>query len=130
MQLDDARIILHQPAEGGYRRIVFEAPEIADQARPGQFVHLRVPTLSDTSLRRPFSICLASEGSLHILYKEVGLGTAALAALPVGATASLIGPLGNGFPPFCRPLTDPRRDGRGRGAPPKPPDDARRKRRY
>jgi len=98
MQLEDARIILHQPAAGGYRRIVFEASEIADQTRPGQFVHLRVPTLPDTALRRPFSICLASEGTIHILYKEVGIGTAALAALPEGTTVSLIGPLGNGFP--------------------------------
>jgi dihydroorotate dehydrogenase electron transfer subunit len=98
MHLTDATIVRHDPASGGYRRIVFDAPRFSETARPGQFLHLRIPNLRQAALRRPFSICLVEGTSVQVLYKTVGTGTEALARLPAGMTVSLLGPLGNGFP--------------------------------
>lgn len=81
-----------------YYLLRLEAPEIADVARPGQFVHVRVTGLDDASLRRPFSIYDAADGLLGVVYKAVGRGTTQLTRLALGDTLSLIGPLGNGFP--------------------------------
>ncbi|MGI6494716.1 MAG: hypothetical protein ACOX5G_01255 [Kiritimatiellia bacterium] len=91
----------HLPLEAGYRWLELEAPEIAAAARPGQFVHLRVPALEASALRRPFSICDVRGTRLCLLYKEVGRGTAAMASLREGDAVDLLGPQGNGFPLEC-----------------------------
>lgn len=88
----------HKELCGDYRLLVLQSPSIAIRSGPGQFVHLRVPGLEEAVLRRPFSIYRAKGKSLSILYKQVGRGTAAMAALRKGDKLSLIGPLGNGFP--------------------------------
>mgnify|MGYP003829446649 CR=1 FL=1 len=98
MPICDAIILAHAPLTGDYRLLRLQAPAIAEAARPGQFVHLRIPGLEPTVLRRPFSIYRAETDGLSILYKRVGRGTETLAALREGATVSLMGPLGNGFP--------------------------------
>lgn len=98
MPICDATILSHAPLTGGYLLLRLEAPAIANAARPGQFVHLRIPNLEATALRRPFSIYRADHGELAILYKRVGRGTDSLSALPAGTRVSLMGPLGNGFP--------------------------------
>lgn len=85
----------------GYSLLVLEAPRIAAEAAPGQFVHIRVPALEETALRRPFSIFDAKDGMLEILYKRVGRGTAALNLAKPGDTMSVLGPLGHGFPEKC-----------------------------
>ncbi len=74
------------------------APEIGPLVRPGQFVGLLVPRLSDAVLRRPFSVYKADVDSITILYKIVGKGTAAINRLSEGDQVDIIGPLGNGFP--------------------------------
>lgn len=99
MKVDEnCRVKAHEPCGPGYRRLVLEAPQIAAQAQPGQFVHIRVPTLEATALRRPFSIFDANEGILTIVYKTVGRGTAALNKVVVGESVQVMGPLGHGFP--------------------------------
>lgn len=60
----------------------------------GEFVHLEVPGFY---LRRPFSVCDATEGRLTLLYKTVGEGTRALATLPEGTEVSAVTGLGKGF---------------------------------
>ena len=94
-------VLEHADMGAGYRRIVFEAPRIAASAQPGQFVHLRVPALETTALRRPFSIFNAQDGRLELLYKTVGRGTAALNAVRPGDGVEVMGPLGHGFPAKC-----------------------------
>lgn len=96
--LTQALIVGHDDFEGGYRLLELEAPEVAAAVKPGQFVHVRIPGL-DAALRRPFSIYRADDKRLSILYKQVGKGTAVLAGCPAGTRLSLLGPLGNGFPP-------------------------------
>lgn len=98
MQIYDTTILSHEVLSGGYRMICLRAPAIADEARPGQFIHLRIPNIAPSSLRRPFSLCKADAGVLSILYKEVGRGTEAMGRLHVGDAVNIIGPLGNTFP--------------------------------
>ena len=98
MPICDATLLSQAPLTGGYLLLRLRAPAIAEAARPGQFVHLRIPSLEATALRRPFSIYRAEADTLSILYKRVGRGTDSLAALPAGSVVSLMGPLGNGFP--------------------------------
>jgi dihydroorotate dehydrogenase electron transfer subunit len=92
------RVVRQKQLTAGYWSIEMDAKKIADQARPGQFVHLRVPGLEKASLRRPFSIFGACEGLLKLLYKTVGRGTEEMNHLKQGDEVQVIGPLGNGFP--------------------------------
>lgn len=98
MQLETAIILEHRDYGAGYRLLRLAAPQIAPQVRPGQFVHVRIPRLEASVLRRPFSVFKAEHGELTLLYKSVGHGTSVLAVAAAGETVSLIGPLGNGFP--------------------------------
>ncbi|MEI7945233.1 MAG: dihydroorotate dehydrogenase electron transfer subunit [bacterium] len=92
------KIIHHAPLKAGYWTLTLDAKEIASVAQPGQFVHIRIPSLENTALRRPFSIFGATAGKLKLLYKTVGRGTEKLTALKAGETLSVLGPLGKGFP--------------------------------
>jgi dihydroorotate dehydrogenase electron transfer subunit len=73
------------------------APHTAARATPGAFVHLRCDP--HMAMRRPLSIMRADAdaGWIEVLFKVAGAGSAALAAQPVGATLSLLGPIGRGF---------------------------------
>ena len=95
------KVIEHEDIGYGYRRMLLDAPAISSAAQPGQFVHLRVPALEASALRRPFSIFNAADGMLELLYKTVGRGTAALNAVKPGDDVSVMGPLGHGFPLRC-----------------------------
>jgi dihydroorotate dehydrogenase electron transfer subunit len=85
----------------GYRRLVLDSPELAAELVPGQFVHVRVPSLEPSALRRPFSVFDAADGRVYILYKTVGRGTLALNQAKPGETVCVMGPLGRGFPVKC-----------------------------
>ena len=95
------KVLEHTDIGAGYRYLALEAPQIVAAAVPGQFVHVKVPALEMSALRRPFSIFNAEDGKLELLYKTVGRGTAALNAAKVGDTLEVMGPLGHGFPTTC-----------------------------
>ena len=76
------KVLAHDDAGPGYRFLVLDAPRLAAELQPGQFVHVKVPTLEASALRRPFSVFDAEGGKVTILYKRVGRGTEALAAVP------------------------------------------------
>jgi dihydroorotate dehydrogenase electron transfer subunit len=81
--------------------LTFRAPSIAAHARPGQFVHLRVaPYGTSPLLRRPFSIAGTNQadGTLRLLVRTIGRGTAMLGELLPGAELPALGPLGRPFP--------------------------------
>ena len=65
-RLHESRIISNEALGGGYRMLLLEAPDVVAAARPGQFVHLRIPNVEPSALRRPFSICDAKDGVLSI----------------------------------------------------------------
>ncbi len=64
--------------------------------RPGQFVNI---ALDGLYLRRPISVCDWDEGSLTLIYKVVGRGTARMSRMTPGQTLDLLTGLGNGFDP-------------------------------
>lgn len=98
MKLEVARILSQTPLGAGFNMLDLEAPLTAETARPGQFIHVQIPNLHGSVLRRPFSLFAAHGATLRVLYKAVGEGTRALQRLAKGETMSVLGPLGNGFP--------------------------------
>lgn len=96
--------LMETRAVGAYRQLRFVAPEVAELARPGQFVALAVG--GDTSahlLRRCFSIHKVSPGGItggtvDIVVAARGPGTRWLSDLRVHHQVSIVGPLGRGFP--------------------------------
>ena len=96
-----AKIVAHEDAGPGYRMLTVRAPRLAAQLTPGQFVHVRVPGLEASALRRPFSVFDAEDDRVTMLYKIVGRGTEALAKSAVGDALEILGPLGYGFPETC-----------------------------
>ena len=98
---EETRIALHADAGPGYRFLVLDAPGLAADLAPGQFVHVRVPGLEASALRRPFSVFDAADGRVTLLYKVVGRGTEALARAQAGDAVKVEGPLGHGFPLAC-----------------------------
>ncbi|MDP2891758.1 MAG: dihydroorotate dehydrogenase electron transfer subunit [Bacillota bacterium] len=73
--------------------------EAAASCAPGQFIHLLVPDMPHLILRRPFSVndVDIENGTLDLVYKIVGEGTAALACVSPGEEIDALGPLGRGF---------------------------------
>jgi ferredoxin--NADP+ reductase len=75
--------------------LTVEAPEIASKVRPGQFVIVRP---DDEGERIPLSVADwdKKEGTVTIVFMEVGASTGALARLKSGdSVATCVGPLGN-----------------------------------
>ena len=62
--------------------------------KPGQFVQVQLPGFY---LRRPISVCDWNENTLSLVYKVVGQGTEAMAAMAPGQALDLLPGLGNGF---------------------------------
>ena len=94
----DARVIRATHLEADQHTLVLEAPAIAESATPGSFVHLGVN--ADLSvMRRPLSILWSDReaGTVEVLYKVVGEGTAGLARVREGEMLSTLGPIGRGF---------------------------------
>ncbi|MFC2057145.1 dihydroorotate dehydrogenase electron transfer subunit [Chloroflexota bacterium] len=75
--------------------IWLEAPAIASEAKPGQFV--MVPCGEDTLLPRPLSIHQLDGDKIALLLNVVGKGTEWLSQRQTGDSLGLFGPLGNGF---------------------------------
>lgn len=79
-------------------RLTLAAPEIAAQARPGQFMMLKAADNLEPLLRRPLSIHqVTSSGLVQVLFKVVGKGSRFLAEREEGDVLDVVGPLGHGF---------------------------------
>jgi dihydroorotate dehydrogenase electron transfer subunit len=94
--------VLSARRAGVYHSLTLVAPEIAEVARPGQFVEVATPEGRETLLRRPFSIHQASRrggwaGTIEIVFDVVGPGTAWLSEAGPHAVLDVIGPLGRPF---------------------------------
>lgn len=75
------------------------AENCAQRARAGSFVHIRCD--DGIPMRRPLSIMRTSAeaGWIELLFKITGDGLQALGRQQVGATLSIVGPIGRGFAP-------------------------------
>jgi dihydroorotate dehydrogenase electron transfer subunit len=82
----------------GVGLMVLRAPRVAAAVQPGQFVHLRLDTHSETILRRPFSVHRAHGEHIELLYQVLGAGTLLMAEKrPGDASMDVVGPLGHGW---------------------------------
>jgi dihydroorotate dehydrogenase electron transfer subunit len=95
----DAPLVSREPLDGAYVLLTFHHPEVALEARAGQFVMMKAGRSAAPPLRRPFSILRVDppKGTFTIFLKVVGEGSRALAALRPGETALCLGPLGRPF---------------------------------
>ena len=87
---------------GAYHQLTVVAPDIAERARPGQFVAVKMPEGRDFLLRRHLAIHDASPrggwaGTLEFVIDPSGPGSRWLSAVRAHAFLDLIGPLGKGF---------------------------------
>ena len=110
--------VLERRRVGEYQALTLAAPQIAEAARPGQFVHLLATEDRSFPLRRPFSLWRvdppggsggppgwspggsgAALGTFEIVFDVVGAGTRALAGLRPHDVVDALGPLGRAFDP-------------------------------
>lgn len=98
MQDTTARVLSCEPLAQELVRLILSAPEIAAQAKAGQFIHMLVPD-SGHVLRRPISLMAvdAAAGTLTLAIQPKGAGTQMLCACKPGETIRVLGPLGTGF---------------------------------
>ncbi len=77
--------------------LTLKSKELAENAKPGQFVNIRVSETCYPYLRRPFSYCDVEDDEFKIMFTISGQGTKTLANANLGTRFDVIGPLGNGF---------------------------------
>jgi dihydroorotate dehydrogenase electron transfer subunit len=87
---------------GAYHSVTLVAPEIAERARPGQFLAVKMPEGREFLLRRHFAIHQASRrggwaGTLEFVFDPIGPGTEWLGSARAHEFLDVIGPLGKGF---------------------------------
>jgi len=94
----DAKVLSSETLAEGLIRIILLAPEIAKDAKPGQFIQMLVPSDAHV-LRRPISLMAmdAKAGTLTLAIQPKGKGTQLICGLKPGETIRCLGPLGTGF---------------------------------
>jgi dihydroorotate dehydrogenase electron transfer subunit len=95
---------------GAYHSLTLVAPEIAERARPGQFLSVAMPEGREFFLRRHFSIHDAARrggwaGTLEFAFEARGRGTSWLGRRRPHQFLDVIGPLGKAFA-YPRQLTN------------------------
>ncbi|MBI4329923.1 MAG: dihydroorotate dehydrogenase electron transfer subunit [Chloroflexi bacterium] len=83
-------------------RLTLESSRIGAEAKPGQFINIKVSETNDPLFRRPFSVFrrvdLDKGGvGVQVVYRVVGRGTRLMTNLRQGNELDIIGPLGRGF---------------------------------
>lgn len=95
---EDTFLIKKRKLSDNYYSLTFGSFKGARHCRPGNFVHLRLPS-SNLFFRRAMSIAAAEpdKQELEIIFKVVGRGTAQMAEYVAGTRMDVLGPLGNAF---------------------------------
>lgn len=96
---EQAVIIRQEEISYGVYSMWLKTEQVADQAKPGQFVSVYCHEGSRL-LPRPISICEIDreDRAIRIVYRVVGKGTEELSQMRTGRCLDIVGPLGNGFP--------------------------------
>lgn len=96
MTVDDCVITSKKNIAKGVFDIWVKCPQIAAQAKAGQFVDIKCDGFT---LRRPISICDIDNDrtAIRLVFEERGEGTHWLAGKNIGDSLDILGPLGNGF---------------------------------
>ena len=95
--VEETEIISNTAHPGRQYIMRVHAPQIAQEAKPGSFVHIQCAKW--LPMRRPISIMRTNpqNGQVDLLYKVLGEGTKALSERKKGESVSLIGPIGKPF---------------------------------
>jgi dihydroorotate dehydrogenase electron transfer subunit len=97
MMIDRSARIRDVKSWGDYYLLTIDSPAVGREARPGQFVMVKVADTAFPLLRRPLSIHDAWESGIGLFFKIAGLGTGILAGKRPGDPVDILGPLGKGF---------------------------------
>jgi len=101
----DATVIENRPLSRDYNVLTLSAGEVGARTVAGQFVMVRPATMTDTLLRRPFSVfevlrdAAGTATAISILNKRAGRTTQALYDARVGDRVATLGPLGRAYTP-------------------------------
>ena len=89
-------VLRNTPIASGFYDMWIAAPQMAREAKAGQFAHL---VCGEKTLRRPISLCEIDRaaGRLRLVYEVRGEGTKWLSSLLPGQSLSVLAPLGRGF---------------------------------
>ena len=99
----DARVLANQQLSDTYNILELEAPAIAAECQPGQFVMVKTALGQEPLLRRPFSVFERLRNrhgllvGISLLSKRIGKVTQALFAVEPGEYIRCLGPLGQRF---------------------------------
>lgn len=96
--VEQGPVLLNELVGPDIWRMIAELPKTAQEVRPGQFVHVK-PKPTTLMLRRPLSVSDADPGAgtIELIYRVVGTGTVAMAAMKKGDILDSLGPLGTYF---------------------------------
>lgn len=89
--------IIQKQSWKDYYLLSLRSPQIARQAKPGQFIMVKVSPNPYPLLRRPFSIHSRGKDHIEIFFQKTGIGTTLLAQKETKETLDILGPLGKGF---------------------------------
>ncbi len=100
MFIEKAQILWNKKLSPAYFKMGLKWSGSFHDAKPGQFVMLRIGDRIAPLLRRPFSIykIMEDKKGMEILYRVVGECTGMLSEMREGESVDILGPLGNGFP--------------------------------
>ena len=95
---EDTFIVKKRDLKNDYFSIVLAPFSQTAKIKPGQFVHLRLPS-TDIYFRRAFSVSAIypKKKEIEIIFKVFGRGTKILGGLDLGDHIDLMGPLGKSF---------------------------------
>lgn len=98
---EHSEVLRNEGLGHGLFEMTLRVPQIAASVEPGQFVHMELPTMRSSVLRRPFSIydADAQAGTVDVLYQVVGAGTSEMTGWKPGCETTMIGPVGHGWTP-------------------------------
>jgi len=97
------KVLVNEKLSSQYWRLIFDAPDLCREVKPGQFVHIRTDEDGlQPFFRRPFSVFRAQK-YVEIFYDVIGPGTKLLSQKIKNDTLDVLGPLGT---PFVMPPED------------------------
>jgi dihydroorotate dehydrogenase electron transfer subunit len=105
----DARVIANRRLSRDYNVLTLSAPEVGARTQAGQFVMVRPSGMTETLLRRPFSVFevvrddAGAPAAISILNKRAGRTTNRLYDATPGDRIACLGPLGKPYTPVEPP---------------------------
>lgn len=95
MRIEKAKIIKKEQLSGDIFALDLKASTIARNAKPGQFVQIRVNESFDPFLRRPLSFASVKNNTFRVIFRLRGKGTKILSEYSACEYLYILGPLGS-----------------------------------